>query len=536
MGGDDDSGLVEAWNPDRSVPAVIAAFLGKDVGLPRRWLPHARLSHLYWMFRAGFDVPVSEEAESKCSGVLRVPGVADACPSWGTFHSVWQSTWKKYLMCRTTSQHAECKTCFEARQLIQARGSSLVDRWHYARQWQDHLRDQYHDRAIYWFCRYASRHRMDVLTIIIDSMDKAKFAWPQYPWHRVDKQLEHLRRPRLIFTAAIAHGYGTFFYIADEHLSHGASAFCDVLDRVIEAVWVMSRRSGVPLPAHLVVQSDNTTAQAKNSVVNIFLSYLVARYKFQTTSLFYLVVGHTHEDIDQLFGLVLQLVLRKVNFETPVQLMHALVRLLREKIEGKGECLFVEDLTHIRDFALWLRPLRIELYGAFGTRHGIEAPHAFTYKVRRDLTKAERNMIPNSARGFHGDEADVFACVKTYMHSTALQQPPLMVLPLDRLRAAHDVGPVPEFLVPGAESPERAKELRELAVLLRGAVYNMPLAADALALLADGPPGPPQLPPTPWLAEECDNRFSRLIASQNELFPHLPDTSWHLLVRFKQQR
>ena len=213
MGGDDDSGLVEAWNPDRSVPAVIAAFLGKDVGLPRRWLPHARLSHLYWMFRAGFDVPVSEEEESKCSGVLRVPGVADACPSWGTFHGVWQSTWEKYLMCRTTSQHAECKTCFEARQLIQARGSSLVDRWHYARQWQDHLRDQYHDRAIYWFCRYASRHRMDVLTIIIDSMDKAKFAWPQYPWHRVDKQLEHLRRPRLIFTAAIAHGYGTFFIL-----------------------------------------------------------------------------------------------------------------------------------------------------------------------------------------------------------------------------------------------------------------------------------------------------------------------------------
>ena len=176
-----------------------------------------------------------------------------------------------------------------------------------------------------------------MLTIIIDSMDKAKFAWPQFPWHRVDQVLEQCRRPRLIFTAAIAHGYGTFFFIADEHLSHGASAFCDVLVRVLEAVVLESRRRGVPLPAHLVIQSDNTVAQAKNSQVNVFLTYLVAQRKFHTASLFYLVVGHTHEDIDQLFGLVPQLVLRRVKFETPLQLMHSLLHLLRDKIEGKGE-------------------------------------------------------------------------------------------------------------------------------------------------------------------------------------------------------
>jgi hypothetical protein len=81
---------------------------------------------------------------------------------------------------------------------------------------------------IYWWCRYASRHNLDVLTIIIDSMDKAKLAWPQWPWGIIDKVLDKIRRPRVILTAAIAHGYGVLLYVADEELSHGFDAFCDV--------------------------------------------------------------------------------------------------------------------------------------------------------------------------------------------------------------------------------------------------------------------------------------------------------------------
>ena len=138
---------------------------------------------------------------------------------------------------------------------------------------------------------------MDVLTIIIDSMDKAKFAWPQYPWGRTDKTLHSFRRPRLVVTGAFAHGYGTFLFIADDDLSHGSCAFCDVLCRVLESVWSHCKRRGIAFPKHLVVQSDNTTAQAKNTYVAMFLAYLVSRYKFATTNLFFLMVGHTHEDI-----------------------------------------------------------------------------------------------------------------------------------------------------------------------------------------------------------------------------------------------
>jgi len=526
------------WDPDRSVPSVVQAFLGQDVGLRRRFLQNSCLSHLYWLFLAGFERPgvqtsLSDDSGSDDDGTVQVEHGRPALPSFSTFKRAWHQSWSQLLVFRSTSQHAECKTCFEARERIHAPGTSMADRLVLARQWKEHLRLQYHDRAIYWYCRYASRQKLNVLTIIIDSMDKAKFAWPMYPWHKVSKELD-IRRPRLVLTAALAHGYGTFLFIADECLPHGASAFNDVLARVLEKVADMSRRSGVRMPMHLVVQSDNTTAQAKNHEANCFLAYLVAKYKFQTCSLFFLVVGHTHEDVDQFFGMVKQHVLRRVKVQTKEELVQCLKRIMGGILENKSEPLFVDTLEHIRDFLSWTDTLKIELYNAFGTRQGIEAPHSFVYKMRRDLLAGERDMIPQRARGYTGEDCDVFCCVKTYMHSSCLQQPPLMVLPASRTRAANITAAAPEATLARATfSAERCNELRGLAALLRGPQFNLHRGAAALEKLANGPP-PVEHPPSPWLASGDADYYMPLVPSGNELYPHLPESSWHLLVRFKR--
>ena len=74
-------------------------------------------------------------------------------------------------------------------------------------------RDQYHDRMLYWNLRWLSRRRdRGVLTIIIDSMDKAKMAWPQWAF-RKPKAFDHCHRPRLVLTGAIAHGWCTDFFL-----------------------------------------------------------------------------------------------------------------------------------------------------------------------------------------------------------------------------------------------------------------------------------------------------------------------------------
>ena len=73
-------------------------------------------------------------------------------------------------------------------------------------------------------------------------------------------------------------------------------------------------------PEHLVAQVDNTTSQAKNQHVAMLLAWMVARYKFRTCNMFFLRVGHTHEDIDQFFGMLLVLVLRREKWLTPEEL------------------------------------------------------------------------------------------------------------------------------------------------------------------------------------------------------------------------
>ena len=130
-----------------------------------------------------------------------------------------------------------------------------------------------------------------------------------------------------------------------------------------------------------------------------------------------------------------------------------------------------------------------------------------------------------------GGALDVFCCVKTYMHSTTLQQPPKLVLPL-----VHKNLIVPQC--PGVfeeETPmgeDRANHLHHMAAFLRKEPYCLSEAADDLETLIRGTPVP-DLPPTPWLEEQLPVPAQALTSTGNELFPHLPDTSWQLLVRFK---
>ena len=276
------------------------------VGLPRRFLPHGRVHYLYWMFVAAWDVHSSPESPGVQAVAAwddhessEVPGVQVSAdiPSYPTFWRRWDSVWKRYLRMRKTSEHAQCNTCHELHQRLELPGLSVADRLDVARALREHLRSQYLDRCVYWSLRFASATYSLILCIIIDSMDKTKFAWPRYPFSRKSHELDSFVRPKMVLTAAIAHGWCANVLLAQDNLNHGADAFCEVLCRTLEHVWRICKRTGRAMPAHLVIQSDNTVSQAKNTFVTMFLAYLVSKYKFVSVDLLFLMVGHTHEDI-----------------------------------------------------------------------------------------------------------------------------------------------------------------------------------------------------------------------------------------------
>lgn len=77
---------------------------------------------------------------------------------------------------------------------------------------------------------------------------------------------------------------------------HPEDHFLEVLSQMLEKVFQLANEKSSQLPTHLVVVADNTVAGVKNTFGLRFLAYLVAQNLFRSTTLFSLMVGHTHEE------------------------------------------------------------------------------------------------------------------------------------------------------------------------------------------------------------------------------------------------
>lgn len=509
------------------ISEFVAADRGIPEGVPTRQIPFTSITGLYWQFLAACD-----------SWKIEKP------PSYELFRQWWHNKWSKVLKFRPVSSHAQCTTCFDMEQLIYNKHTAHTQKMELARRWRQHLRDQFLDRSIYWALRQASRDfDATLIVIIIDSVDKTKCAWPRYMFDRRPKDLDSKlgHRPRSVLTAALVHGWFHYLGVAHDCLSHGEDAFCEVLVRTLDLVRNQCRVQGRRFPVHLVIQSDNTTAQAKNSLVGCFLAHLVGANKFATAVLNFLIVGHTHEDPDQWFAAIVALVLKKFRWETPQDLIRLLQEHLPQTVPDEST-LYVEEVQAVRRFGKWLDPQCVTLHHAFATRDGIEAPHSFTYKRRSDLTFEERRLFEGHVQGSaraagytraNGNSDDVFCLVKTYMRDKRLQQPPVLVLPVDRRDRA--TTRQPDSAVGPSVSAERSNELKQMASLLEKPRFGYLRAAAAMLKLAsctagaaDANPDPPR---SAWM---CDPpiRQEPVFDTQNEYFGHLPETSWHLLVTF----
>lgn len=521
------------WSPS----AVVLTEADLVTSWPRRYLQHGRLTNLWWQFLAWYSALNDIVLQSSAFSVQG--NIAPVHPSWSTFWRRWDDRWRAVIGFRGKLQHSQCTECVKYEAYMRKANTCAESKHAAAREWRKHLRGQYHDRLIYWHLRWFSRQRnRGVVTIIIDSMDKSKLAWPQYTF-RKPKCLDSLVRPKLVVTGSIAHGYCTDIYITDDEvMSHGGSAFCEILTRTLERVSRICERAGIPMPAHLVVQSDNTTAQAKNSEVGRFLATMVARHNLRTATLNFLPVGHTHEDIDLLFGIILSTVLHRVRFQTPEELMMHLRIGLAPYVEGKLEELNVELMTHIRDFLQWMAPQNTQLYNAFKTRQGIVAPHSFAYKLRADLSLDELAAVGALPAFSVPDPDDVFCIVKRWMHDTT-SLAPVLVLPVDRRDRVTSLGPTTGHARRGgnAFTVARQTELLKLADELEsmtedwGPEFSYFRAAYHIRELVTGRPPVPA--PPGWLETVALPFVAPLRPSGNPYFGHLPDMVWSLLATFR---
>lgn len=276
---------------------------------------------------------------------LATPAPGGAKGSYSTFKRVWRACFARILHFRKWGTHACCNKCEELRNRLRL-AQTLTDKLHFAGLHQQHLERQWRDRMLYWRLRAVSQvEQGDWLCVIVDGADQAKFRvmksvrWP--------KDLDSEHRPKVKVVGCLAHGHEISFNFVEENVPKGSNLTIEILVRMLDRLLEESRRPLAAhsdegrddctqrraLPMHLWVQCDNAGGENKNQWLLRFLAVLIDRGSFRTAVLAFLQVGHTHEDIDGIFGIMSMEIAKMMEWDTPMQMLepgawlHSLSRL-----------------------------------------------------------------------------------------------------------------------------------------------------------------------------------------------------------------
>jgi hypothetical protein len=134
------------------------------------------------------------------------------------------------------------------------------------------------------------------MSIVIDGADQQAYA---LPYHHVQTHAsQKAKRVPIHVYGCMVHGIGTWAYVYHDSVRQGNNVTCDVLFRTLAAI----EAAGRTLPDVLYLQLDNTVKQNKSKFLMSYLAWLVETGVFKRIIVSFLPVGHTHEDIDQLFS------------------------------------------------------------------------------------------------------------------------------------------------------------------------------------------------------------------------------------------
>ena len=223
---------------------------------------------------------------------------------------------------------------------------------------QMHLNKAWAHRDLYATNRYRSKcFSHECITIMHDKMDHVKTASPIFS-HKT-KHLDGFMKLPVSVTGMLAHGHGDVRYAhyGLDLYPHDANYIVGSIAKLLRDLELPPKSSSrhlfansrssplyeallrgaeicesslppplahplpaTPLPPILNVQMDNATGDNKNHFVFCFWSLLVANKIFREVYVNFMIVGHTHDDIDALFGRW-SMALKKESFPTIPLLM-----------------------------------------------------------------------------------------------------------------------------------------------------------------------------------------------------------------------
>ncbi|XP_078346095.1 uncharacterized protein LOC144631526 isoform X2 [Oculina patagonica] len=260
--------------------------------------------------------------------------------SWATFSRMWKKRFRNVIIPKE-NKFTKCGVCVALKLCLQ--GTNNKDkRRSLAYKRKIHNEQQMAERRAYYAnCLKAELNPDQYLSLIIDGMDQSKTNLPHANCLSKDETYHFLRTH---VTGAISHGHGRIFsYIDLMRWPHDSNLTLNVLLQIFVELSEEGR-----LPPYLFLQMDNCYRECKNRYILGFCSLLVEKGIFKEVRLSFLMVGHTHEDVDQFFSRISRRLHKKDSMTLP-----ALVRNIHKAHTPAPD---VHVLKYVFDIKAWLEP------------------------------------------------------------------------------------------------------------------------------------------------------------------------------------
>ena len=269
---------------------------------------------------------------------------------------------------------------------------------------------------------------------------------------------------------ALVHGVLEAFYVLHTHTKHSASTTIEIIALTLEKVKEVLDRRGVPMPAHLHIQLDNTSRENKNAINFAFSQWLLTQNQFEDVTVEFMEVGHTHIDVDQRFSRVGGVVSHAPVLETNEDFAN-LIRLNYEPM--KGTELYVHCIDAVRDWKSWLSCLNFKMTGHTGK----QSAHSLRFIKHENMPDEWKDQPCDSLDDIPPSSGDIILLTKGFMRDLGLLQPPQVSLRcLQTLPDPTSLG-IQSCREGGASA---IKEYRKTAGVLSNEPWNLTRAANYL--------------------------------------------------------
>ena len=216
----------------------------------------------------------------------------------GQFYKIWKKDCKKIKITKANSDFARCDPCTKIDDM-RKKAQNRVDEELAEKEYDKHF-DVFMSQKQAYYERIAQAMRDPrILSIVLDIMDQKKTGSPY------DKRLSKSASGKPVKQKVIGvkvHGRKNYLFTALESVRKGGNNSASVLHLVLDDLAKTS--PGLPIgDGTLYVLGDNASDN-KCVTLLVYLAWLVRTRRFRKIQLNFLMVGHTHEDIDRMFQLI----------------------------------------------------------------------------------------------------------------------------------------------------------------------------------------------------------------------------------------